>query len=215
MKRLVLFVEGEGDEQAAPTLIGGMLGSLPPQLAGQLGIHRSVFTIGGLTRVTGKRSSDFLRFLNRALRCGNVGAILVLLDGDQDFVEGTPFCPPAAARLLASRAKTAGAGAVFSFASVFFRQEYEAILIAVANQFGELKQGVPIPDNIETRRNAKGWLEKNLVTGYRSTSDQLRLTRKVTNWEPARALSCFQRLERAVRELATAVANNQHIATPV
>jgi hypothetical protein len=104
----------------------------------------------------------------------------------------------------------------FSFAAVFLRQEYESLLIALADQLSGLKPGTKIPTNVEEApRGAKGWLHDHLVDGYNPTDHQLELTRAVGDWEPVRTLRSFQRLEHALVELATAVASNQHIVSPL
>src|SRR5262249_8865407 len=109
----------------------------------------------------------------------------------------------------------AGAGALFSFAAVFLRQEYESLLIAVADQFPGLKPRVALPPAPEEHpRDAKGWLHENLAEGYNPTDRQLELTRGVKNWKPVASLTWFQRLEHAFIELADAVAPGRHVASP-
>jgi hypothetical protein len=144
-----------------------------------------------------------------------LGAVLLVLDGDADRVEGQPFCAVQVARAITQRANAAGAGATFSFAAVFLRQEYESLLISVANQLPGLKPGISLPaDPEEAPRDAKGWLHDHLTDGYIPTEHQLGLTRAVQDWAPVRLLNCFQRLEHALLELATAVTTGQHIVSP-
>jgi hypothetical protein len=57
-------------------------------------------------------------------------------------------------------------------------------------------------------------LDENLINGYKATTDQAPLTRAVKDWTPARRLRSFCRLERALAELAQAVATGQHIVSP-
>src|SRR5438132_8070735 len=99
------------------------------------------------------------RHLGNAAKRRKLGATLLVLDGDADRIEGQPFCAVEAARTLAQRATAAGAGTQFSFAAVFLRQEYESLLLAVADQFSGLKPGVILPPTPEEApRDAKGWL---------------------------------------------------------
>jgi hypothetical protein len=217
MKRLVLFVEGEGDVQAVPALIGRFLSEMPPDLQGHLYLDNRAFRVGGVQQLTGQRQrqDNYLNHLKNAARRQHLGAILVVLDGDVDRVEGQPFCPVPVARLLADRGREAGAGALFSLAVVFLRQEYESLLISVADQLPGLKAGALRPAQVEDApRDAKGWLNQHLNAGYRSAEDQLSLTKALTNWAPARQLRCFRRLEHAIAELAKAVATGQHVASP-
>jgi hypothetical protein len=215
MKRLVLLVEGQGDVAAMPALVGDLLTQLPPELQGQLFPDGAPIKTGGIHQLTGKRSGDLARHLGNANKRSKLGAALLVLDGDTEEVEKQPFCAIEVARLLAARARDAGAGAIFSFAAVFLRQEFESLLIAVADQLPGLKPGTRIPEAVEEApRGAKGWLHQHLTDGYNPTDNQLELTRGVKNWEPVRALRSFQRLQHALEELATAVANNAHISSP-
>jgi hypothetical protein len=54
MKRLVLFVEGEGDVAAAPALISRILNYLPLPLQGHLFLDSPPYRVGGIDRFTGK-----------------------------------------------------------------------------------------------------------------------------------------------------------------
>jgi hypothetical protein len=216
MKRLVLLVEGQGDVAALPALIGELLARLPDELQGQLFLDNAPIKTGGIHQITGHRQTDLARHLGTANKRPKLGAALLVLDGDSDRVESQPFCAVQVARTLAQRSTAAGAGTLFSFASVFLRQEYESLLLGVANQLPGLKPGVTLPPNPEDApRDAKGWLDTNLVGGYLPTENQLELTRAVGDWEPVRALRCFRRLEHALTELATAMATGQHIVSPL
>jgi len=215
MKRLVLLVEGDGDVQAAPSLVGRLIGQLPDDIQGQLFLDNAPMRIGAVHQMTGKRQAKFIRHLGNAAKRSKLGAVLLILDGDADRVEGEPFCAVEVARLIAHRAIAAGAGMQFSFAVVFLRQEFESLLLAAADQLPGLKSGVVLPAAPEEApRDAKRWLHENLLDGYNPTDRQLDLTRAVKDWAPARSLRCFQRLEHALRELAAAIAKGRHITSP-
>jgi hypothetical protein len=215
MKRLVLLVEGEGDVLAVPALVGRLLTELPGELQGQLFLDNAPMRIGGLHQITGRRQADLTRHLGNASRRRNFGAALLVLDGDADHVEDQLFCAVEVARTLAERATVAGAGTHFSFAAVFLRQEYESLLIAVADQLPGFNHETPLPATPEEApRGAKGWLHANLTEGYNPTDRQLELTRAVTNWAPVYLLRVFRRLIHALQELAGAVAIGQHLISP-
>lgn len=215
MKRLVLLVEGDGDVQAVPSLVGRLLTQLPDDLQGQLFLDNAPLRIGGVHQVTGKRQGDLARHLGTAAKRSDLGGALLILDGDADRVEGQPFCAVEAARTIAQRATAAGAGARFSFAAVFLRQEFESLLLAAADQLPGFKPGVTLPPTPEeSPRDAKGWLHENLVDGYNPSDQQLDLTRAVKDLAPVRLLNCFQRLENALIELAVAVKTSRHVASP-
>lgn len=216
MKRLVLLVEGDGDVRAAPSLVGELLTHLPDDLQGQLYLDNLPMKIGGIHQITGtRRQDDLARHLGNSNKRSALGAVLLILDGDADRVEGRPFCAVDVARLLAQRSQTAGAGTKFSFAAVFLRQEYESLLLAVADQLPGLKPVVTVPTAPEEApRDAKGWLHDHLAGGYNPTEHQLELTRAIGDWATVRMLRSFQRLEHSLEELATAVATNRHIVSP-
>jgi hypothetical protein len=217
MRRLVLLVEGAGDVKAVPSLVGELLTKLPDELQGHLFLDNAPMRVGGIHQITGRRQGDLLRHLGNAAKRPKprLGAALLVLDGDSDRVEGRPFCAVEVARTIAQRATAAGAGTIFSFATVFLRQEYESLLIAVANQLPGLKAGLALPPAPEEApRSAKGWLEEHLIDGYNPTDRQFELTRAVRDWTPVRTLRCFRRLEHALAELASAAATDQHVVSP-
>ena len=84
MSRLVLFVEGEGDVEAAPVLVSRLWTELPPEL--QIGfVDTKPLRIGGLARLTGRFADKWphyppnrcwtieLRWSAASARCGYVG----------------------------------------------------------------------------------------------------------------------------------------------
>jgi hypothetical protein len=215
MKRLVLLVEADGDVQAVPSLVARLLAQLPEELQGQLFLDNAPMKVGGLHQITGRRQGDLVRHLGNAAKRSKLGAALLILDGDADRFEGQPFCAVEVARTIAQRAAAAGAGTRFSFAVVFLRQEYESLLLAVADQLPGLKPGATLPSSPEEHpRDAKGWLHEHLADGHNPTDRQLELTRAVKDWTPVGSLSCFQRLGHALEELADAVATSRSIVSP-
>jgi len=122
MNRLVLLVEGEGDVQAVPSLVGRLITQLPDDLQGHLFLDNAPMRIGGVYQITGKRQGDLARHVGHPAKRPKLGAALLILDGDADQVEGQPCCAVEAARTIAQRATAAGAGTQFSFAVVFLRQ---------------------------------------------------------------------------------------------
>jgi hypothetical protein len=215
MKRLVLLVEGNGDVQAVPSLVGGLIARRPDNLQGQLFLDNAPMRVGGIHQITGKRQRDLARHLGNAAKRSNLGAALLVLDGDADRVEEQPFCAVEVARTLARRATDGGAGKLFSFAAVFLRQEYESLLLAVADQLPGLKSGVTLPPAPEEApRDAKGWLHENLLDGYNPADRQLELTRAVKDWAPVHLLRSFRRLEHSLVELADAVMTSRNVASP-
>lgn len=223
MRKLVLFVEGEGEADAAPTLVRRLV-------AGQGGgdcllVDDKPFRVGSVGNLV---KSDFLKwkkFLKACRTRSNVGGVLLILDGDTK-AGGKVFCAAQTARTLAEQAKDVGAGVTFSIAVVFARQEYETWLIPwVASLAAQrLPDGrlikpqakSPEGDLEASPRDAKGWLDAMIEGGYRPTRDQSALTSMVDLGAiRARELRSFQRLESAVSRLLEAFRNGEHIVSPL
>jgi hypothetical protein len=217
MKRLVALVEGEGDQAAVPNLIARLLAEHPAECQGSLFVDdRGTRKIGNVHEISGRLQSEWLRHLRNAANRANLGAVLLLLDGDSDTFEDQPFCAAVAARTLAERARQAGAGVGFSVGVVFLRQEYESLLIASYPTLPERREGVARPTNPEeSPRGAKKWLAENRDGGYKETRDQAILT-QAAGLDLIRAanLRSFRRLEHALLELAVAAQTGQHISSP-
>lgn len=162
----------------------------------------------------------------------NLGAVLVLLDGDSNWVwnrkgpvKGQPFCAMRAAQILAQEAREVGAGRRFSLAVVFACQEFESWFVVAANSLvGKsfpdgriiLPEAVsdipPCPES--SPRDAKGWLNKKIPTGYNPVRDQKELAKIVDLDLIRQKMRSFQRFETAIKELVEAIRSEQPISTP-
>jgi len=224
MKRLVLFVEGEGEAEAMPHLVKRLFTDLFAWDA--LAIDKDPpFRIGHLHKLVKNEYFEWKRKLQACLKRKNVACVLLVLDGDTKSVEGKPFCAAEVARRLAAEATALGAGTTFSVAIVFANQEYESWLIAGISSVAGKKlpdgraisaSAIPPACNLEeSPRDAKGWLNKVIEGGYRPSRDQSALTSMI-DLEPIRAagLRSFQRLESALSQLLTAIKSDKHVATP-
>jgi hypothetical protein len=224
-KRLVLFVEGQGDVQAAPILLNRLLS--------EYGAFDVVFSdpdpfrVGEYSRISKDGFAHWRRFLQAASRRASFGGCLLLLDGDsQAKVQGLPFCAMRAARLLAAEAQVVGAGRLFSVAVVFACMEFESWLIAGVNsllgrRFSDGRKELPEaiekipPDPEAAPRDAKGWFGRIMETGYRPARDQTELTRLVDiNLIRKQDMRSFRRLESAVKQLVEAIRSGKHVVTP-
>ena len=187
MRRLILFVEGDGEADAVPTLVKRLLkekGEWHDIL-----LDDDPFRVGSVDKLVKADFRNWKRFLGASLKRPNVGGVLLILDGDIEKVGGKEFCAAAVAKSLAGAAMHVGAGETFSVAVVFARQEYETWLIAgVASLAGQrLPDGRLIKPNAKapegdleaSPRDAKGWLRAIVDGGYKPTRDQAALTRLV------------------------------------
>jgi hypothetical protein len=227
-KRLVLFVEGEGDAYAVPVLVQRLLNDLAPWDC--LFLDRDALRVGNVAKLTGRRAGEWARFIGVARKRRNLGGILLLLDGDVPPAGEREFCARRTGWDFSRRAREQGAGSLFSVASVFALQEYESWLIGgIESLAGRLlppdgRPGVPPdigvlpPDPEKGPRSAKQWLGRHMASAYKPTTDQEPLTRLlVEDLEPLRqrGLSSFRRLERALQQLVTAIRSGNHVVTPV
>jgi hypothetical protein len=229
-KALMLFVEGEGDEHAVPVLVKKLLSERDAWEHVSLDEH--VFRVHGVENLTGRKAANWVRFLQAAVKRRRVGGILLVLDGDRAKVvnattgDQEPFCAADVARRLATEARSAGGGSVFSVACVFARQEYESWLLAGIDSL----RGKPLSDGRpgvradvvfaaenadEVPRGAKGALSRLMINGYKPTTDQAELTRLVSLESIRQANSrSFKRLEHAVVELCEAMRSGKQIVSP-
>lgn len=224
MKRLVLFAEGVGESDAAPRLVERLLTEYVAWDA--VFLDKNVFRVGHVNRLARKGYTEWKRLLKASLKRSNVGAVLLLLDGDAGQVDKKPFCAADVAKDLAMAAASEGAGATFTVAVVFACQEYESWLIAGVESFAGQKLpdgrlaaplGVRPPegDLDQAPRDAKGWLNGVVEDGYKPTRDQAALTSMVDlDLVRSRGQRSFVRMESGVQEIVTALRTGNHIASP-
>jgi len=157
------IVEGDGEVAALPVLLRRLNAWRPgrgyAQVLPPIRVHRDRFL---------KREDEFRKqLLLAAAKCGAQGWILVVLDADDD-------CPATLPAEICQRAKQHVPHRRLSV--VLAKREYEAWLIAAARSLegyrGFRCQG-DAPTDAETRRDAKGWLRRNMASGtYSEVLDQ-------------------------------------------
>ena len=164
MKRLVLFVEGEGEAEAVPRLVKRLLTEQNAWDA--VSLDDNTFRVGEINKLVKDNYREWKRKLAASLKRRDVGGVLLLLDGDVKKIGAEAFCAAKVAKSLASQATEVNGGKTFSVAVVFARQEYESWLIAGVQSLAgkRLPDGrVIVPDakapvgNLEeSPRDAKG-----------------------------------------------------------
>jgi hypothetical protein len=221
-----MFLEGEGDVTAAPTLVSHLL--TEQNAWDTLFLDPDPFRVGELGGLAKDDGKKLIRLLKAAAKRKNLGGILLLVDGDLDRFQGAPFCGETAAYYLSERAREAGGGAHFSLASVIAIREYESWLIggiealtgkALPDGRRGIRAGTTAPaGNIELApRGAKAWLSQNMESGYKPTVDQGPLTKLLDgDFAPLRnrQLRSFRRLENAIKQLIDACRTGRHVVTP-
>ena len=224
MKRLVLFVEGEGDESAVPVIVRRVLRELDAWDC--LFLDPRPFKVGEVNRLFKEDYHNWLRWLGAAAKRRDIGAILLVLDGDSRKVGGQEFCAAKVARKLALASARARGGELFSVATVFACQEFESWLIAgVESLAGErlkdgrvgVKAGTQPPEtNLElSPRDAKRWLSRAMESGYSAAKDQAELTAMVDlSLIRNRPMRSFVRLESALSTIVQAIQDDSHVVSP-
>ena len=225
-KRIVLFVEGQGDVRAAPVLLRRLISEQNGWDAAF--VDERPFEVDGLPKLSGNKSANWTRWLRAAAKRGNLGGVLLLLDGDCKKFEGQDFCAVEAARVLGERAVEAGAGSQFSVASVFACCEYESWFLAgiqsiAGKSFDNGRNSVkpdaapPNGDLEKAPRDAKGkkGMGALLTGGYGPALDQKPITEIIDlNAIRGHGMRSFDRMESAVRELIEACRTGNHVVSP-
>jgi hypothetical protein len=194
VKRLVVVVEGEGDEAAVPRLLSRTL-----DLAGEHGWFvdtKRTLKVGGLPAFR----KHFDRYA-RLLRLQPADALLVLLDLEDG-------CPVREAQSLAADVRALSFP--YPVAVVLAHREYEAWFLAslpsIASAVESLPDGAEYEDDPEARRGCKERLTALMPPGraYKETLDQPAFTSVLDFDLAAERCRSFQRLVHAVDQLTTA-----------
>ena len=204
---IVAIVEGDGELDALPDLLRRILWE-----------RLCRFDIAARRPKAANGKPDLLKkfekFLEYAL-LESCDAILVLVDADEE-------CPFQQARNLAARA--AALNLNVPVAIVYAKSEYETWFICslsectgapIRERLG-IPESINAPQNVESIRAAKGWLEQYMPNdrGYKETEDQAPLTHHIDLDLTHNMSRSFRRLCHAVDELVYAIDHGAQIVTP-
>ena len=89
MRRLILFVEGEGETDAVPVLVKSLLTANGEWY--DVLLDDRPFRVGSVDKLVKNDFRDWKRFLGAALKRPNVGGVLLILDGDTEKIGGKAF----------------------------------------------------------------------------------------------------------------------------
>lgn len=190
--RLGLIVEGHGEVSAFPILVRRLASQIAPNVS--LEIPQPLRLPKGKLRKQGElaRAVELM-----ARKTAPDGAILIALDADDD-------CPARLGPELLEHVRAARSDRAVGV--VVANREYEAWLIAgIAGLRGQrgLALNLEPPERVEELRDAKGWLDTRMESGYSETIDQPRLT-ALFDLERARAASSFDKLRRDLERFLAA-----------
>ncbi len=194
MIRFGFVVEGEGEIEAVPLLVRRIIGELDP--AAGVSYLRPV----RVTKSRIVRHSELERAIELVrLGIGGAGAILIILDADQD-------CPAELGPRLLARAVPVARGCPVSV--VIAKAEFECWFLAAAASLRgrrRLVEDLSTPADPESVRGAKEWLTHRMHPGnsYSPAIDQPKLTGAMDLAE-ARVSPSFARCCREVERLYNA-----------
>ena len=191
MSTIVTIVEGPGEVEAIPILIrriAAAVSDVVPHVPRPIRVKRDRFL----------KANELERYVDLAARrSGPGGAVLIVLDADDD-------CPPGLAASILERATHARSDRLIEV--VLARHEYEAWFLAAANSIAGLR-GLPgdimPPADAESIRDAKGWLTSRMPPGrsYKETRDQPALTNQFDLAAARRGAPSFDKMWRTVTRL--------------
>src|SRR5262245_41851238 len=124
MKSIVLFVEGDGDVDAVPILVKRLLTELNAWSTVRL--DKDPFRVGELSKLIKNDWAEWKKYLAACMKRKNVGAVLLLLDGDVKKIAGKAFCAVTVAKQLAQESAIQASGVTFSVAVVIALKEFES-----------------------------------------------------------------------------------------
>lgn len=178
------IVEGHGEVEAFPILLRRLASDLAPSC--QVNVLRPMRIPRGSLVKQGEieRAVEFL-----ARRVGDGGAVIVLMDADDD-------CPAEIGPRLLARVRAARDDRGLSV--VVANREFEAWFLAAAVSL-QGARGLPgilvPPQDPETIRDAKGWLSERMGAPYREVLDQPALAARF-DLAAARSAPSFDKLVR-------------------
>lgn len=193
--RLACIVEGHGDVQAVPILLRRLASTLDPTL--NLQVEQPI----RITRSKLLQTGELERAVELAARkVGSAGAILILLDSDED-------CPAVLGPHLLGRARAVRRDVPISV--VLTKQEFEAWFLAAGESLRG-RRGLRIdlapPAQPESVRGAKEWLADHMTGDghYVETLDQPALA-AVFDLTAARRADSFDKCWREMNRLITEI----------
>ena len=197
MQTLHLLVEGEGDMKAAPILLRRLLHETHARYDWQVE-PKHTMKVWGLAKLR-SRLSDYIEHLRNKPACH--GAMILLDLEDQLPCEEAPALAEEIAAL-----QPLPFPVVVVFACREFESWFLASLGSIANGSELFASGLTYPNDPEAKRGAKEELDKRMppLVKYKEVLHQAEFT-KLLSFEEARRAPSFQRLERALGELLTAV----------
>ena len=211
MLRIVPIVEGDGEVEAVPLLLGKLIAGMGRP---EVGISRPPLNAGSCSNLT--KAGGLERFVRNAALRPDCGAILVLMDADKG-------CPLQIARDFVARITVLGTKhpVVVVIANCEYEAWFLASLDSLAGKDFAGRSGLPLgttyPEaDVETLVGVKGWLSRHLPGSrrYKETFDQAPMTHLLRPDLVAPRSRSFRRLQHALEEAIAAIDARRVVVTP-
>lgn len=210
MPKIVPIVEGDGEVNAVPLLLGKLVSRIG---RAEIGVDR-VLNAGSCSNLT--KPDGLERFVQLAALRSDCAAVLVLMDADKG-------CPLKIAQGFVTRINNLGSK--FPVVVVIAKCEYEAWLVASLDSIAGkeiegcsgLPAGTTYPEqDVESLVAVKGWLSRQFTGSrrYKETLDQAPMTRLLNPDLVAPRSRSFRRLQHALEEALTAIDGKKVVVTP-
>lgn len=199
--RLACLVEGHGEVEAVPVVLRRLAASWQAALEVDKPLRFPK------QRLLGRQGELERAVQLAALRAGPGGAILILLDADDD-------CPAIRAPELAERAQLSSR---LPIGVVLAKREFEAWFLAAADSlsgYRGLPHGLTPPEDPETIRGAKEWLDHRMRPhGYAPAIDQAALASRFDMALARQRSPSFDKFCREVERLVRAGSSGTPLAS--
>lgn len=229
MKELVLMVEGQGDIAAAGNLAVRMMervhaNSTPAFYVGNVMKVGDIYALLAPEKQSHQKyNTKLVRFLKAAENKPDLGAVLILLDGDAKKQRSIPtiegpkeFCSARIGYFIVEQAmKYTQAGQTYSLAVVFANQEFESWILAGHPKLSEYTVNEPLE---ETPRDAKKRIWEITKQPYNEATDQIAYTRGIDIdgiLQRKPEMRSFRRFDNAIREIDKAARDGVYVCTPI
>lgn len=198
--KIGVIVEGHGETTSVPIVIRRIVGAQRPdvyvEIPAPLRLSRGKIT----------KPSELARAVElMARKAGAGGPVLIFIDADDD-------CPAQLGPQLLAAARASRSDR--DIGVIVVQREFEAWYLASASSLREIA-GLPpdlaAPPNHDQIRDAKGWLDQRMPSGYAPTVDQPRFA-AMFSLEAARDNTSFARCERLILQMAARASS--HAGSP-
>lgn len=198
MPTIVPIVEGPGDVSALPQLLVRIL----HQMHGR----HDIFVAQGKSRVVNAQNRSNLekkldKFLGHAQNKPDCGAVLVLVDADED-------CPVSEFQKLSQKCRESGVSVPVQV--VYAHREFESWFLASLESIRGIhgiSEEASLKGEVEAVGNPKRWITDQMPQGvaYKETTHQAALSSHIDLDLAYRRSRSFRRLCRAVEQLVSAM----------